>query len=700
MSLKTKIVQPGMFKSGPFSLPIPDHPVIEGETIPRRNANYIDRLISRPDESTATLYDVLLRSSTKFGELDAMGSRKLLKTHVETKMVTQLIDGEEKQVEKTWTFFELGGYEYETFGGYFERACQIGAGYRKVLGSGPGLRVHIFAATSANWLAAAHGAVTQSMPIVTSYATLGEEGLEMSLVQSHAKLIFVDPELLTKLIKPLKKATELEWVVYNDQLEVKEEDISALKNAHPGITIMPLEQVRAMGQENPVEAVPPKPEDLCCLMYTSGTTGAPKGVPLTHQNIIASIAGLESVFTEYVGPADSVLAYLPLAHSFEFAFENACLYWGVKMGYGNPKTLSSLSVKNCQGDIKEFRPTILVGVPAVWETIRKGIENRVAGMSAVQSRIFWGALAAKAWCCEKGLMGPANWFDSLVFNKIKMETGGRLRACFNGAGPLGKETRRFISYALVPLISGYGLTETCAMGALQDPLEWTDDTLGDIPGSIEIKLVDFPDAGYFSTSDPPQGEILIRGDSVMAGYYENEEETAEAMAPGGWFRTGDIGEWAPNGHLKIIDRKKNLVKTLNGEYIALEKLESTYRSSGIALNLCVYAAADRSKPIAVVIPAPVALQRVAEENGIEGKTYEQLVHDDRIKKLVLKELQATGKKAGLAGFEILDGIVLTDAEWTPLNGFLTAAQKLSRRKIVAAYEKQIDIAYGRNTSRS
>jgi long-chain acyl-CoA synthetase len=114
------------------------------------------------------------------------------------------------------------------------------------------------------------------------------------------------------------------------------------------------------------------------------------------------------------------------------------------------------------------------------------------------------------------------------------------------------------------------------MGALLDPLEWTDDTMGDIPGCIEIKLVDFPDAGYFAASDPPQGEILIRGDAVMDGYYENEEETQSAITADGWFRTGDIGEWAPNGHLKVIDRKKNLVKTLNGEYIALEKVSFSY----------------------------------------------------------------------------------------------------------------------------
>jgi long-chain acyl-CoA synthetase len=183
---------------------------------------------------------------------------------------------------------------------------------------------------------------------------------------------------------------------------------------------------------------------------------------------------------------------------------------------------------------------------------------------------------------------PGSFFlDSIVFNKVKEATGGRLRFCFNGAAPIARETQEFISLAVTPMVSGYGSTETAAylsppspnptliagrMGALCDPKAWTVDALGGIPACIEIKLVDFPDAGYFATNTPrPQGEIWIRGRSITEGYYQNEEETKAAFE-GGWFKTGDIGEWDANGHLKIIDRKKNLVKTLNGEYIALEKV--------------------------------------------------------------------------------------------------------------------------------
>jgi long-chain acyl-CoA synthetase len=279
----------------------------------------------------------------------------------------------------------------------------------------------------------------------------------------------------------------------------------------------------------------------------------------------------------YLGPGDGLLTYLPLAHILEFVFENAVLFWGGTMGYGNPRTLSDASVKNCKGDIREFRPTVLVGVPAVWETVKKGILAKVNAGGAITQKVFWGAFYAKDFLVSRGLPG-AGLLDTIVFNKVKEATGGKLRICMNGGGPIAKETQRFLSFAVTPMISGYGLTETSAMGAIMDPLMWTDDSLGELPGSIEAKLVDFPDAGYHATNNPPQGEIWIRGASVAGGYLDLPEETKEAFTDDGWFKTGDIGEFDHRGQIVIIDRKKNLVKTLNGEYIALEKVSPLLHS--------------------------------------------------------------------------------------------------------------------------
>ena len=242
------------------------------------------------------------------------------------------------------------------------------------------------------------------------------------------------------------------------------------------------------------------------------------------------------------------------------------------MNYGNPKTLSDASVRNCKGDIREARPTILVGVPQVWETVKKGIVAKVDAGGVVVKNMFWGAMSAKNFLMSSGLPG-SGVLDAVVFKKIKEATGGRVKLCLNGGGPISKETLYFISMAVAPMLSGYGLTETTAMGALTDPLHW-DDALGDIPSSVEIKLVDYPEAGYFTHNKPPQGEIWIRGTPIIEEYFQNEKETQEAVSADGWFKTGDIGQFDKNGHLRMIDRKKNLVKTLNGEYIALEKVSS------------------------------------------------------------------------------------------------------------------------------
>lgn len=681
----------------PFSVEVPGQKPVEGETAVRRHPKSVPEIISTPNADITTVYELVKVSVEKLGNANAMGSRRLLRTHQETKKVKKVIDGEEQLVDKQWTYFELSGYEYITYNEYFRRINQIGAGFRK-LGLSAGDRVHIFAATSANWLAFSHGATTQSMPIVTAYDTLGQEGLRHSMVATKAKAIFLDPHLLPILTNVLKDASEIRHVIWNDQNQAKQEHVDKLKAAFPNITVQSFEELVKLGEENPVDPVPPSPEDLCCIMYTSGSTGTPKGVPLKHKNVIAAVAGVSIVVQPYIGPGDGLLTYLPTAHILEYVFENASLYWGSTMGYGNPKTLSDASVRNCNGDIKEFRPSVLVGVPAVWEMVKKGIIAKVNAGSPVVRSLFWGAMWAKTNLMASGLPG-SGILDAIVFKKIKEATGGRLKLCMNGGGPVAKETQRFISMAICPMIIGYGLTETTAMGVLQNPAEWTTDAIGAMPASVECKLVDFPDAGYYATNKPhAQGEIWLRGPSVMDGYYENEAETAEAITADGWLKTGDIGEFDDRGHLKLIDRKKNLIKTLNGEYIALEKLESIYRSAHVVANICCYADAQKAKPIAIIVPAEPALLKLAQSIGVSGTSLEELAHNKKLQSAVLKELQSAGRQGGLSGIEIIDGVVVSDEEWTPQNGLVTAAQKLNRRDILTKFRKEVDAAYASASS--
>lgn len=691
--LKTAQIQPRMVKKSPFSVPVPDIEAPDGETVPRRHPECVNELRSKPDPNISTTYELLRVSVERYGDLRALGSRRLIQLHHETKKVKKMVDGEEQEVDKKWTYFELSNYEFLSYTEYEKLALQIGAGLRS-LGLVKDDRVHIFAGTSQYWLAMSHGAASQSMPIVTAYDTLGAEGLKHSMIATKAKAIFLDPHLLPTLVNVLNEAKDIKFVIWNSQLEANPDHVKKLKEAHPGIEVMSFEDLRQKGEDNPADPIPPTPEDLCCIMYTSGSTGTPKGVPLKHRNVVAAVAGVSVVVQPFIGPGDGLLTYLPLAHILEFVFENAALYWGATMGYGNPKTLSDASVRNCNGDIKEFKPTILVGVPAVWETVKKGIIAKVNAGSVVVQKLFWGALWAKKNLMSTGIPG-SGILDAIVFKKIKEATGGRLRLCMNGGGPIAKDTQQFISMAITPMISGYGLTETTAMGTLQNPLEWTTGSIGAMPASIEIKLVDFPDAGYHVTNMPnPQGEVWIRGPSVMEGYYENEKETSEAMTSDGWFKTGDIGEFDNRGHLKLIDRKKNLIKTLNGEYIALEKLESIYRSAPVVANICVYADDSKAKPIAIIVPTEPALKKLASGVGVEGSNLEELVHNKKVQGAVLRELQNAGRAGGLSGIEIIEGVVVSDEEWTPQNNLVTAAQKLNRKNILARYKNEVAEAYG------
>jgi len=365
-------------------------------------------------------------------------------------------------------------------------------------------------------------------------------------------------------------------------------------------------------------------------------------------------------------------------------------YAGLPIAYGRVKTLTDASVRECKSDIMEVRPTIMVGVPQVWELIRKGIATKVEGGSSLKKAVFNAAFKAKS----AGIPGLSKLSDSLVFSQVRAQTGGRLKIMFNGGGPVSQSTQHFLSTALVQMIQGYGLTEGTAMACILHPSWMAYNVVGGpVPGA-EVKLVDAPEAGYLSTNTPPQGEIYIRGPSLFKGYYKRPDLDAEAFDPEGWFKTGDIGQWNADGTLSIIDRIKNLVKLQGGEYIALEHLESIYKSVPFVANGCVMADQQHTQPAMIVVAHPVNLPMFAKKNNLsQSDDLEELCKDKKVVDGCLKEMNDVGRKQGLKGMELLEAIVLTDDDWTPESGFLTAAQKLQRKTIQEHYKEAINEVY-------
>lgn len=215
--------------------------------------------------------------------------------------------------------------------------------------------------------------------------------------------------------------------------------------------IVTLDEVRKLGKDKPIpHERRPKKEDVACIMYTSGTTGAPKGVVITHANLIASVGAVKTLLGHCFAPDDTFLAYLPLAHILEYIVELSLYFVGLTQGFGRVKTLTDASVRHCSGDLKAFKPSIMIGVPQVWETIRKGIVGTVNKSGTIKKSVFSGALAVK----KAGVPGLSQLVDSAVLSQVKAQTGGRLRLALSGGAALSKETQEFLSLALVTMLQG------------------------------------------------------------------------------------------------------------------------------------------------------------------------------------------------------------------------------------------------------
>ncbi|KIK66563.1 hypothetical protein GYMLUDRAFT_257780 [Collybiopsis luxurians FD-317 M1] len=656
----------------------------------------------QPFEGIETVCDVLEYASRTHGTRNALGWRDVVRMHDEEKEVTKNVGGKEIKEKKTWKYFELSDYKYINFIELKETVSDLAKGLIE-LGVAEGQVFNIYAQTSPNWQLLAHACSSISTTIATAYDTLGESGLTHSLNEPDCVGLFTNAELLPMLHKVLANTPTVKYVIYDG--EPKNDLVDKLSGVREDIKVLSIDELRSLGKKQTSDDVLksrlPKPSTLMCIMYTSGSTGPPKGVMITHSNLVASIGAMCTLLGHHLTYDDTYLAYLPLAHAFEYIVELIMLFVGMTTGYGRVKTLTSASVRNCLGDLETFRPSIMVGVPAVWETIRKGIITKVNSSGGLRKSVFNAAMTVK----EKNVPVLAKVADQVVLKNVRKATGGRLRITLSGGAALSEETQKFLDTALVTIIQGYGMTESCGMCAILPPELMRYSSVGLPVPSVEIKFLDVKEAGYIANPSEeekkkgrlPQGEVCIRGPSVTKGYYKRPDlnEDPNIFTEDGWLRTGDVGQWNTDGTLALVDRVKNLVKLQGGEYITLERLESTYKSCNYVANICVYATPDAKQPIAIVIPHEVNLRHGLEkEGGVDStKSLPDLCHDPKVSEVVLKECNAIGKNNGFKPMEVLQAVILTPEEWTPENGPVTAAQKIQRGKIKEVFAEEIKKAY-------
>jgi long-chain acyl-CoA synthetase len=416
-----------------------------------------------------------------------------------------------------------------------------------------------------------------------------------------------------------------------------------------------------------------EPKDAATLIYTSGTTGEPKGVVLTHGNIAANqnIAALDFDF----GPTDALISFLPLSHVTARALDYVMFTHGVQVAYCS-------KFDKLPQAMHEIRPTVFVGVPRVFEKIREEALRRTA-QSPVKKRLLAWALGVGASHIETVYDGrqPASWrwklANKLVYSKVREAFGGRVRIFVSGGAPLGVDTIHWFASAGMALWEGYGLTETSPLIALNTPLTHRIGAAGKPMGNLDLKL-------------DGDNELLVRGPSVFAGYWQKPEASAECFTPNGFFRTGDIARFDADGFLFITDRKKELLKTSGGKFVAPQPIENKLKNNPLVAEAALVG--DRHKFVCVLLaPNFTALEEWAKQNSIAFSSRAQLVADSRVQGLYAEIVREVN--ASLANFESLKRFRVVPDEWTQDSGEMTPSMKLKRRVINQRYAALIASLY-------
>jgi len=531
------------------------------------------------------------------------------------------------------------------------------------LGIAPGDKVALASGNRAEWAIVDQAVLRIGAVVIPIYPTTSADDYAYILEHSASKVFFVsNAEVLAKAQQAKTKVAGLQHVFSFDQFA----DASHWKEL--------LGKGEAAREKLQDYKAAVKGGDLATIVYTSGTTGRPKGVMLSHHNILSNVEA--SAPRLPVERGSRAISFLPLCHIYERML--MYLYQRAGMQVRFNESLEELGAR-----IKENRPHVFTAVPRLLEKIYDAILTKGEALTGIKRGLFF-------WALDLGeryeVSGTSWWYRlqlkvarKLVFSKWREALGGEVRCVASGSAALQERLARIFNAAGIPLMEGYGLTETSPVVSVNDA---RNDGLrfGSVGKPIE----------HVQVRIAADGEILIKGPNVMLGYYKEPVLTSEVLEPDGWFHTGDIGVITTEGFLRITDRKKEMFKTSGGKYVAPQVIENLLKSSRFIEQVMVIGE-NRKFPAALVVPSFKFLKDYCALKGIPFESPEQAIKDERINERIFAAVQKLN--AGLGHWEQVKRIALLPAEWTIDGGELTPSMKLRRKPIMAKYAAQVEWIY-------
>ncbi|KAI0647728.1 acetyl-CoA synthetase-like protein [Trametes meyenii] len=568
------------------------------------------------------------------------------------------------------------------------------------LGGGDLDTVGIWSKNCPNWLLVDLAMQAYGQVSVPLYDTLGADSVEHVINHAELTVVFAAPEHIPFLLTIAPKLRTLKLIVSLEALEDEQKQIYTAWAKSVNVGFKDIAEVEEFGHANLIDVIPATSSTLATICYTSGTSGVPKGVLLTHGNLAAATYSFMH-HIEVQGDR-TAMAFLPLAHIFERTMELCTVAMGKRIGYttGDPQRFLE--------DIQILKPHFVPLVPRVLNRLYQSAI--VAGDApGLKGALFRQAVAAKLHNLRtSGKLTHPLW-DRLVFRKINAVLGGRIQMVACGSAPFSANIAEFLKIALLAdICEGYGMTENagcCTSSWPNDPT--SGGAVGPPVAAAEVKLVDVPELGYRATDKPfPRGELCMRGAQRFAGYYKDPAKTKETIDDEGWLHTGDIATLDDHGRFKIIDRVKNIMKLAQGEYVALEHVENVYMTAPLIAQLFLYGDSFQSFLVAVVVPDPVQAAAIASRVVGTRVAPEDLtaldkhLQDPRVVDAVLAELDREPNVRRLKGFEKIKRIHLTLDAFTVENNCLTPTLKIRRKETYEKFKPHIDALYAAPDSSS